>query len=216
MASKELVFPEVDYEYICRMEDVLDLYEEPLNEKKPVVCFDETPVQLVDDVLAPIAAVPGRVKRRDYRVRKEWSKQPLCFCTALGRLAGNKSHRPENKKRFCRVHEGSGWTNIFPRQKKLGLSWTDLNTHRLANLYETFEPEEARRIIKKLEVRHTPKHASWLNMAEIEISVLGGQCLKRRIGSKEVLGREVAAYVSDLEMLDGQRSFGDLLSQMRE
>ena len=83
----------------------------------------------------------------------------------------------------------------FPDAEKIRLVMDNLNTHRLANLYEAFEPEEARRIIRKIEVHHTPKHASWLNMAEIEISVLGGQCLKRRIGSKEVLERETAAYV---------------------
>jgi len=85
----------------------------------------------------------------------------------------------------------------FPDAEKIRLVMDNLNTHRLANLYEAFEPAEARKIIKKIEVHHTPKHASWLNMAEIEISVLGGQCLKRRISSKEVLERETAAYVSE-------------------
>lgn len=178
------------------MEDVLDLYEEPFDEKRPVVCFDETPVQLIDDVLAPIAAAPGRIKRQDYEYERNGTSNLFVFVQPLGGRREVKVTEQRTKKDFAKCMKDLV-DEYFPEAEKIRVVMDNLNTHRLANLYETFEPEEARRIIKKLEVHHTPKHASWLNMAEIEISVLGGQCLKRRIGKKEVLEKEVAAYVLD-------------------
>lgn len=185
----------MDYEYVCRMEDVLDLYEEPLDEKRPVVCFDETPVQLIDDVLAPISAAPGRAKREDYEYERNGTSNLFVFLQPLGGWREVKVTDQRTKRDFAECMKELV-DKHFPDAEKIRLVMDNLNTHRLANLYEAFEPEEARRIIKKLEVHHTPKHASWLNMAEIEISVLGGQCLKRRIGSKHLLEKEVAAYVS--------------------
>jgi len=178
------------------MEDVLDLYEEPLDEKNPVVCFDESPVQLVDDVMAPIPAAPGRVRREDYAHERKGTSNLFVFLQALGGWREVKVTDQRTKKDFAECMKDLV-DKHFPDAEKIRLVMDNLNTHRLANLYEAFEPAEARRIIKKIEVHHTPKHASWLNMAEIEISVLGGQCLKRRISSKEVLERETAAYVSE-------------------
>lgn len=177
------------------MEDVLDLYEEPFDEKKPVVCFDETPVQLIDDVLTPISAAPGRVKRQDYEYERNGTSNLFVFVQPLAGWREVKVTDRRTKKDFAECMKDLV-DKHFPEAEKIRVVMDNLNTHRLANLYEMYGPEEARRIIKKLEVHHTPKHASWLNMAEIEISVLGGQCLKRRIGSKEVLEKEVAAYVS--------------------
>ncbi|MGA8163573.1 MAG: IS630 family transposase [Waddliaceae bacterium] len=193
---KSWCIPEVDYEYICRMEDVLDLYEKPFNEKNPVVCFDETPVQLIDDVLVPISAAPGRVKRRDYEYERKGTSNLFVFVQPLGGWREVKVTDQRTKKDFAECMKDLV-DRHFPEADKIRVVMDNLNTHKLANLYEKFEPEEARRIIKKLEIHYTPKHASWLNMAEIEISVLGGQCLKRRIGSKEALEKEVAAYVLD-------------------
>jgi len=178
------------------MEDVLDLYEEPLDEKNPVVCFDESPVQLVDDVMAPIPAAPGRVRREDYEYERKGTSNLFVFLQPLGGWREVKVTDQRTKKDFAECMKDLV-DKHFPDAEKIRLVMDNLNTHRLANLYEAFEPAEARRIIKKIEVHHTPKHASWLNMAEIEISVLGGQCLKRRISSKEVLERETAAYVSE-------------------
>jgi len=175
------------------MEDVLDLYEEPLDEKNPVVCFDESPVQLVDDVMAPIPAAPGRVRREDYEYERKGTSNLFVFLQPLGGWREVKVTDQRTKKDFAECMKDLV-DKHFPDAEKIRLVMDNLNTHRLANLYE---PAEARRIIKKIEVHHTPKHASWLNMAEIEISVLGGQCLKRRISSKEVLERETAAYVSE-------------------
>jgi hypothetical protein len=178
------------------MEDVLDLYEEPYDAKKPVVCFDETPVQLLDEVLAPIPMAPGRVKRQDYEYERKGTSNLFVFLQPLGGWREVKVTDQRTKKDFAECMKDLV-DKYFPDAEKIRIVMDNLNTHRLANLYEAFTPEEARRIIKRLEVHHTPKHASWLNMAEIEISVLGGQCLKRRIGSKEVLKRETAAYVAD-------------------
>lgn len=186
----------MDYEYVCRMEDVLDLYEEPFDEKRPVVCFDESPVQLVNDVIVPIPADLGRPKREDYEYERNGTSNLFVFLQPLGGWREVKVTDQRTKKDFAECMKDLV-DKHFPEAEKIRLVMDNLNTHRLANLYEAFEPEEARRIIKKIEVHHTPKHASWLNMAEIEISVLGGQCLKRRIGSKGALERETAAYVSE-------------------
>jgi hypothetical protein len=178
------------------MEDVLDLYEEPLDEKHPVVCFDESPVQLIEDVMAPIPTAPGRAKREDYEYERKGTSNLFVFLQPLGGWREVKVTDQRTKKDFAECMKDLVDTH-FPDAEKIRLVMDNLNTHRLANLYEAFEPAEARRIIRKIEVHHTPKHASWLNMAEIEISVLGGQCLKRRISSREVLERETAAYVSE-------------------
>ncbi len=178
------------------MEDVLDLYEEPYDEKNPVVCFDETPVQLIDDVLMPIAATPGRIKRQDYEYERKGTSNLFVFAQPLGGWREIKVTDRRTKEDFAECMKDLV-DRHFPEADKIRVVMDNLNTHKLANLYVKYAPEEARRIIKKLEIHYTPKHASWLNMAEIEISVLGGQCLKRRIGSKEVLEKEVAAYVSD-------------------
>lgn len=178
------------------MEDVLDLYEEALDEKKPVICFDETPVQLVDDVLIPIPAASGRAKREDYEYKRNGTSNLFVFLQPLKGWREVQVTNQRTKKDFAECMKDLV-DKHFPDAEKIRVVMDNLNTHRLSSLYEAFDPTEARRIIKKLEVHHTPKHASWLNMAEIEISVLSRQCLKRRIGSKEMLERETAAYVSD-------------------
>lgn len=173
----------------------MDLYEEPYDPKKPVVCFDETPVQMLDNVLAPIPVAPGRVRRQDYEYERKGTSNLFVFLQPLGGWREVKVTDQRTKKDFAECMKDLVDTH-FPGAEKIRIVMDNLNTHRLANLYESFAPEEARRIIKRLEVHHTPKHASWLNMAEIEISVLGGQCLKKRIGSKEMLKRETTAYVA--------------------
>lgn len=196
------------------MEDVLDLYEEPFDEKNPVVCFDETPVQLIEDVLAPISAVAGRVKRQDYEYERNGTSNLFVFVQPLGGWREVKVTDRRTKRDFAECMKDLV-DKHFPGADKIRVVMDNLNTHRLANLYETFEPEEARRIIKKLEVHHTPKHASWLNMAEIEISVLSGRCLKRRIGSKEVLEKEVAAYVLERNLRKAKILWGFTIPDAR-
>jgi hypothetical protein len=176
------------------MEAVLDLYAEPYDETQPVVCFDERPCQLLDDEIAPVPAQPGQAKRVDYHyVRRGVCNaflvlEPLTGWRAIDITAQRtKTDFAAQMKTLVDVH--------FPQAQMIHVVLDNLNTHTPAALYEVFAPEDARRILKKLTFHHTPKHGSWLNMAEIEFSVLVRQCLKRRIGSISRLTSEVAAYV---------------------
>lgn len=176
------------------MEDVLDLYAEPYQEAQPVVCFDERPCQLVAETREPLACQPGRVKRVDY----EYERQGVCNAFMMFQpLAGWRAVKVTDrrtKQDFAHVMRELVDVH-FPRADCIRVVLDNLNTHTPAALYEAFAPHEARRILKKLTFHYTPKHASWLNMAEIEFSVMVGQCLKRRIGAMTTLAIELDAYV---------------------
>ena len=176
------------------MEDVLDLYAERYQPWQPVVCFDERPCQLVSHTLEPLPRKPGRAKRVDY----EYERQGVCNAFMLLQpLAGwreVKVTQRRTKQDFAQVMRELVDVH-FPHAEKIRVVLDNLNTHTPASLYEAFTPQEARRLLKKLEFHYTPKHASWLNMAEIEFSVMVGQCLKRRIGDQATLTAELSAYV---------------------
>lgn len=181
------------------MEDVLDLYAEPKDPKRPRVCVDEATKQCVEEVREPLPAEPGQLARYDYEYRRN----------GVGTLL--LAYSPD--------HEDGGWRHVevtehrrkeefayqmkalvdehFPEADVVRVILDNLNTHTLAALYEVFEPAEARRLVEKLEFHHTPKHASWLNQAEIELAVLRSQCLERRIPDSETLKQEVAAWERD-------------------
>jgi len=186
------------------MEDVLDLYQEPFDPLRPVVCFDEVPYQLIGETRTPLPAKPGQRRRIDYEYRR-------CGTANLFMLV-----QPLNGWRHVDVTERR--TNVdfaqqmreladvhFPDAEKIRVVLDNLSTHTGAALYEAFEPGEARRILRKLEFHYTPKHGSWLNMAEIEISVLGRQCLNRRIDSPERLRTETHKWETDRNR-DGTRT----------
>ncbi len=175
------------------MEDVLDLYAEPYRPSRPVVCFDERPVQLLGEVRQPLPPQPGQPQRIDY----EYHRNGTCnLFTYFQPLAGWRhvevtDRRTKQDFAYCMkslvdVH--------FPLAKIIRVVIDNLNIHTPAALYETFEAKEARRILKKLEFHYTPKHGSWLNQVEIELSVLSRQCLERRIPNKETLKQEIAAW----------------------
>jgi hypothetical protein len=175
------------------MEDVLDLYAEPLKAWQPVVCFDERPCVLHGDTRSTLPVQPGRAARYDY----EYQRNGTCnlfmmFQPGAGwREAKVTDHRKKADFAACMrelvdVH--------FPHAEKIRVVLDNLNTHTPASLYTAFPPAEARRILSKLEFHYTPKHASWLNMVEIELSVLVHQCLKRRLSDMNTLKREVAAW----------------------
>lgn len=175
------------------MEDVLDLYAEPDDPLRPVVCLDECPYQLLDDVIAPIPPRPGRAKRYDYEYKRGGTGSLfIVFCPARGwrHVIVSEHHA---KQDFAGVVQ---WLidEQFPEMSCIRLVVDNLNTHSPASLYTAFSAEEARRLTKKLEWHYTPKHASWLNIVEIELSVLARQCLDRRIPNLEALQREVAAW----------------------
>jgi transposase len=175
------------------MEDVLDLYAEEYDELRPVVNFDEKSKQLVSETRAAIPAQPGRAERFDYEYRRGGVANLFAFCEARAGWRHISVTERHTKQEFAEqmkwlVDEG------YPQAERIRVVMDNLSTHRAASLYERFAPEEARRILRRLEFHYTPKHGSWLNIVEIELSVLERQCLSRRIPDAATLQREVAAY----------------------
>jgi hypothetical protein len=185
--------PKVDAEYVARMEDVLDLYAEAPDPKRPVVCFDESPTQLIGEVRPPIPGAPGRPERFDYEYRRNGTVNLFVFFDAhrSWRKVKVTDHRTAEDFALC-MRE---LVDVdFPRADRIRVVLDNLSTHTPAALYASLQPAEARRLIKKIEFHYTPKHASWLNMVEIEIGVLKGQCLDQRIESRECLASEIDAW----------------------
>jgi DDE superfamily endonuclease len=175
------------------MEDVLDLYEEPYDPKRPVVCFDEMPYQMVAETCIPIPAKPGRVARYDY----EYERRGMVNIFALFEAKAGWRHLDVAERRtgvdFAHAMRRLAEEH-YPEAEKVRVVLDNLNTHTPASLYKAFEPEEARRVLRRLEFHHTPKHASWLNQVEIELSALSRQCLRRRIPDESTLKKENAAW----------------------
>ena len=183
-------------EFVARMEDVLDLYAEPYDPKRPVVCFDETSTQLLAETRAPMPPRPGRPQRQDYEYRREGTRNLFLACEPL---AGWRQVAVTQRRTMQDFAHQMRWLvdEAYPEVPVVRVVLDNLNTHRTASLYETFPAVEARRIAKRLEFHYTPKHGSWLNMAEIEFSVLSRSCLRQRIPDQEALGREVQALVRE-------------------
>jgi transposase len=185
--------PEVDGEYVARMEDVLDLYAEEPDPKRPVVCFDESPTQLIGETRVPVAASPGKPKRIDYEYKRNGTANLFVFFDA-----NNGWRHVDVTERRTKIDFANRMKELsdihYPDADTIRIVMDNLSTHKPGALYEAFEPEEARRILRRLEFHYTPKHASWLNMVEIEIGVLRGQCLDRRIDSREQLQTEIKAW----------------------
>ncbi len=180
-------------EYIAAMEDVLDLYAEEYNAQFPVVCFDETSKQLVRELRPRLVAESGRLERFDYEYKRNGVANLFMCCEPKSGWRHIEVTERHTKLDFA---EQMKWLveEVFPQAEKIRLVMDNLATHSRGAVYERFEPSEARGILRKLEFHYTPKHASWLNMAEIELSVLARQCLSRRIADKEKLKREVRAF----------------------
>ena len=178
------------------MEDVLDLYAEPYDPKRPVVCFDETSTQLLAETRAPLPPRPGRPQRQDYEYRREGTRNLFLACEPL---AGWRHVAVTQRRTMQDFAQQMRWLvdEAYPGVPVVRVVLDNLNTHRTASLYETFPAVEARRIAKRLEFHYTPKHGSWLNMAEIEFSVLSRSCLRQRIPDQETLERQVQALVRE-------------------
>ena len=183
-------------DFVAHMELVLDVYKTPYRKVFPVICMDESPKQLIKHTRIPIARKPGSDTREDYEYER---------CGVANIFMANE---PLTGKRYVKVTERrtkADWAvfikkisdEYYPSAKKIRLVMDNLNTHKLAALYETFPPEEAKRIWDRFEFIYTPKHGSWLNMAEIELNVLMGQCLNRRIDKMETIIQEVSAWQRD-------------------
>lgn len=191
--KKMWCIPKVDSEFVARMEDVLALAAEPPDAKRPVVYFDETPRQLIGEARVPVAAKPGKPARVDYEYVRNGTANVFMFFD------------PNRKWRHAKVTDrraNSDFANCmrdlvdthYTKSEQVRVVLDNLSTHTPAALYETFAPEEARRILERLEFHYTPKHASWLNMVEIEIGVMVKQCLNRRIADRRTLVSEIAAW----------------------
>lgn len=190
-----MIPPAHDGAYVACMEDVLDVYQRPLDPARPVVCMDEQPVQLVKETRAPIPAAPGRPQRVDYEYERAGTANLFVF-----------------------AEPRTGWRHVRATARRTKVDWAaeiryllttryadaatvvlvldNLNTHTLGALYDAFPPAEARRLAERLELHYTPKHGSWLNIAENELSALTTQCLSRRIGTLEELQQEVRAWAT--------------------
>lgn len=178
------------------MEDVLDLYAEPEDPKRPRVCFDECPYQLISETRQPLPGKPGRPQRYDYEYKREGTCNLFMFVQPQVGWRHVKVTDRRTKADFAQCMKDLVDLH-FPEADRIRVTLDNLNTHTPAALYEAFEPAEARRIIRKLEFHHTPKHGSWLNMAEIEFSVLAGQCLDRRLPDSATVSAEVAAWETE-------------------
>ena len=185
--------PQVDAEYVARMEDVLDLYAEEPDRKRPVVCFDESPTQLIGEVRHPIPAKPGKLERYDYEYKRNGTANLFVFLDV---------HRPWRKVKVTDSRAAVDFANCmreltdvhYPKAKRIRVVLDNLSTHTAGALYQAFPAAEARRVLSRLEFHYVPKHASWLNMVEIEIGVLRGQCLDRRIATREHLVSEITTW----------------------
>lgn len=175
------------------MEDVLDLYHQPYDPRYPQVCFDETSKQLISETRVPFPPTSGQVARYDYEYKREGVRNLFMFFEPLG----GRRHVEVTERRTK-----ADWAacmkllvdELYPDAVRIRVVQDQLNTHNPAALYEVFEPVEAKRLLDRLEFHYTPKHGSWLNMAEIEFSVLSRQCLDQRIPDEATLKREVAAW----------------------
>lgn len=188
-----MIPPEHNGEYVARMEDVLDVYERPRDPAAPVVCMDEMPVQLLKETRVPIPAEPGRPRRVDYEYERNGTANIFMFAEPL---AGWRQTLVTERRTAVdwAVAVRDLVDSRYPDARVIVLVMDNLNTHTLGSLYEAFPPTEARRIAKRLEIHHTPKHGSWLNIAENELSALSRQCLARRLGTIEDLRSEVQAW----------------------
>jgi hypothetical protein len=182
------------------MEDVLELYAEPFDPARPVVCFDEASKELRGQVAEPVPAAPGRPAKEDYEYTREGTANVFIAVEPLaGRREVTVTERrtaadfADQMRRLC-----DEW---YPEAAVIRVVLDNLNTHSPASLFGAFPPEVAWRLLRRLEFHHTPKHASWLNMAEMELSVLARQCLDRRIESREALAHEVAAWEGERNRL---------------
>jgi hypothetical protein len=178
------------------MEDVLDVYQRPYDPDCPVVCLDECSKELHSTPRGELATKPGTARRHDYEYERHGTCNIFCWVEPL---AGRRGVRVTSRRTAIDFAEQLRLLvdEEYPDARQIVLVTDNLNTHHLGALYECFAPEEARRIAQRLEWHYTPEHASWLDMAEIELSVLSRQCLSRRIGDSETLAREVAAWAKE-------------------
>ena len=187
------IAPTGSADFVCHMEDVLEVYQRPEDPKRPVVCLDETTKQLVSETRAPWPAAPGRPVSYDYEYERQGVASLFMMCAPLSGWREVSVRERKTRIDYAQCLRALAEEH-FPLAEKIVLVQDNLNTHAAASLYEAFDPVTARRLLERFEFHYTPKHGSWLNIAEIELSVLGRQCLSRRIGDWDTLRREITAW----------------------
>mgnify|MGYP000865810315 CR=1 FL=1 len=188
--------PKENAQFVYHMEDVLDVYQRPFDPRYPMVCFDETPVQLVRETRQAIPMKAGQPERWDYEYHREGTANLFMFFAPLHNWRHVEVTAHRTKKDWAKCMHDLVYVH-FPNAERCVLVEDNLNTHDPAALYEVFPPAEAKAILDRLEFHFTPKHGSWLNMAEIELSVLSRQCLHRYLASQLILREEVGAWEVD-------------------
>ena len=178
------------------MEDVLEVYKRPYDPKRPVVCLDETSKQLIGEVATPVLSAPGQVARYDYEYVRNGVANLFMISEPLAGQREVEVTDRRTKKDYAMCLRKIA-DEMYPDADVIVLVEDNLNTHTPASLYEAFEPSEARRLMERFEVHYTPKHGSWLDVAEIELGILGRQCLARRIDNADDLRREVQTWATD-------------------
>ncbi len=185
------------------MEDILDIYKRPRDPKRPVVCLDEVPKQLISEIKIPLPMLPGKETRYDY----EYKRNGVAHIFMMFEPLANKRHLKVKEHRTKKVCAGIMKylvADLYPDVEQIILVMDNLNTHNKSSLYEAFEPAEAKRIADKIEIHYTPKHGSWLNMAEIEISILSRPCLGNRVGDLQRLEDITKPWEEKRNRLDGK------------
>jgi len=178
------------------MEDVLDVYNRPYDSRFPVVCMDESCKQLIGEIKVPVPAAPGHPKLVDDEYVRNGVAEIFMEVEPLGGKRHVEATERRTKIDWARFIKGM-LDERYPQAKKVVLVLDNLNTHSISSLYEAFLPSEARRLAQRLEIHYTPKHGSWLNVAEIELSVLKGQCLQERVPNMKTMQEEIAAWKSN-------------------
>jgi hypothetical protein len=212
--KKQWCIGAITAEYLARMEDLLHLYSLPYDEKRPVVCFDELPVQLVGDVVAPLEMKADKPARFDYEYKREGT---ACLLVAFAPVTGKRlveTSKQRTKADYCRFQQRVA--EAWPEAEKIVLVQDNLNTHNASSFYENLPAEEAFALAQRFEMHYTPKKGSWLNIAELELSALSRICLSRRIKSIEELDGEVQAIVKERNELKIKVEWQFSISQARE
>ena len=193
MKEEWCIPPKANAAFVCQMEDVLDVYKRLYDPKRPQICMDEMPKQLLAEKYDPLPIQPGQSVKQDYEYERQGTTNLFMLFEPLAgkRYIETRSHR--RTVDWAHVMKMVS-DELYPEAEKIVLVMDNLNTHKLASFYEAFEPEEAHRLSRRFEIHYTPKHGSWLNMAEIELSALARQCLKRRISDQETLDAEAQAW----------------------
>lgn len=193
MKEEWCIPPKANAAFVCQMEDVLDVYKRPYDPKRPQICLDEMPKQLLAEKYELLPIQPGNVQKQDYEYERRGTANLFMLFEPLTGKRYIETHTHRKAIDWAHVMKKLS-DEIYPEAEKIIIVMDNLNTHKLASFYEAFEPEEAHRLSRRFEIHYTPKHGSWLNMAEIELSALVRQCLNRRIPNEEILNAEAQTW----------------------